>query len=96
MKESTYQRKIIDKLRDMFPGCVVLKNDAGYISGIPDLSIFYNDKWAMLEVKVSRDAATQPNQYHYINTLNAMSFASLIYPENEEAVLYALQSAFRS
>jgi hypothetical protein len=96
MREGAYQTKIINKLKTMFPGCVVLKNDSSYIQGIPDLTVFYNDRWAMLEVKISKDASSQPNQEHYIHELDAMSFAAFIYPENEEAVLSELQSAFRS
>jgi hypothetical protein len=48
----------------------------------------------MLEVKASADAPEQPNQEYYVNSLDAMSFAAFIYPENEEEVLDDLQSAF--
>jgi hypothetical protein len=94
MRESTYQRQLIDKLLKMFPDCLILKNDSSHVQGIPDLSIFYMDKWAMLEVKVDEKAPTRPNQEYYIEKLSEMSFAAIIYPENEEAVLDALQSAF--
>ena len=96
MREGAYQAKIIQRLKACFPECIILKNDSGYMQGIPDLTVFYNDKWAMLEVKVSKDASNQPNQEHYIQVLDAMSFAAFIYPENEEAVFNELQSAFRS
>lgn len=93
MMESTYQGKLIKKLRQLFPGCEILKNDSGYLQGVPDLSIFYNDRWAMLEVKVSADADEQPNQRHHVDKLHAMSFAAFIYPENEAEVLNELQLA---
>jgi hypothetical protein len=96
VREGDYQRQLIDKLEVLFPDCIILKNDSGYTQGIPDLSIFYNNRWGMLEVKVSEKASTRPNQAHYIKTLNDMSFAAFIYPENEEAVLHALQSALGS
>ena len=96
MNEGRYKTKVIKKLEALFPGCLILKNDASYVQGIPDLTIFYNDRWAMLEVKISEKASSQPNQEHYIHVLDAMSFAAFIYPENEEAVLNALQSAFGS
>ncbi len=96
MNEGQYKTKIIKKLETLFPGCLILKNDASYRQGIPDLSVLYNDRWAMLEVKVSEKASTQPNQEHYVRVLDEMSFAAFIYPENEEAVLNALQSAFGS
>lgn len=94
--ESKYQADVIIKLRRIFPSCVILKNDSEYLPGIPDLSIFYYGFWAMLEVKASAISLERPNQAHYVNVLNAMSFAAFIYPENEEEVLLALQSAYES
>ena len=93
MREGEYQTKLIKKLRKMFPDCIVLKNDSGYLQGIPDLVVFYQDRWAMLEVKTSSRAHIQPNQEHYVYILNEMSFAAFIYPENEEAILDELQFA---
>lgn len=94
MIESAYQSRLIKKLERRFPGCLVLKNDSSYIQGIPDLAVFYRDRWAMLEVKAHGNAPHQPNQDWYVDRLNAMSFAAFIYPENERAVLDALQEAF--
>lgn len=96
MNESQYQAKIIRKLYDLFPGCEVLKTDAGYRQGFPDLLLLWHQYWAVLEVKTSLSANTQPNQDHYVQRLNDMSFAAYIYPENEEEVLDALQQAFKS
>ena len=94
-KENEFQRKLIQKLKNLFPGCIVLKNDANYIQGIPDLAIFYNNKWAVLECKKSKTAKRQPNQEYYVSKMNEMSFARVIYPENEQEVLNELQQAFR-
>lgn len=91
MTESKYQSELIKKLRLLFPGCIILKNDPGYLQGIPDLVIFYANRYAFLEVKVSETAPTQPNQSHYVELLDSMSFASFIYPSNEEEVLCALE-----
>ena len=98
MLESRYQAKLIERLKQMFPGCLVLKNDTEYMQGIPDLSIFYFDRWAMLEVKRSKKDRDnpQPNQEWYIRRLGSMSFASFIYPEIEEEVLYDLQQALET
>lgn len=93
--ERDYQAKLIKKIQRRFPGCMVLKNDSDYIQGIPDLLVLYEDRWAALEVKPSRDAPNQPNQTYYVCELDDMSFAAFIYPENEEDVLYALQQALR-
>lgn len=78
----------------MFPGCVIMKNDPRYVQGIPDILILFNNKWAMLEVKLDGSANIQPNQEYYVNLFNDMSFASFINPENEEDILYALQLTF--
>ena len=51
MLESRFQAKLIKELKDRFPECVVLKNDPNYIKGFPDLSVFFQDKWAWLETK---------------------------------------------
>lgn len=96
MNETKYQKKLIDKIEAMFPGCLVIKNDPIQHQGIPDLVIFYRDTWAMLEVKTSKIAHSQPNQAYYINRLDKMSFAAFVYPENEEEVLDGLQRAFGS
>lgn len=80
----------------MFPGCVVLKNDPAYQQGVPDLIILWHNYWASLEVKSSKRFVSQPNQFHFIERLDEMSFAAYIYPENEQEVLDALQEAFKS
>lgn len=96
MTENAYQKKLIRKLKRMFPGCEILKNDSGYIQGILDLTILFGPFWAMLEVKASEDAPLRPNQGHYLQKLNDMSFAAIIHPGNEEEVLSALQEAFKT
>lgn len=95
MKESDFQAKLIKKLKEQYPGCIVLKNDSSYIQGIPDLSIFYKKKWAMLEVKDSETASHRPNQDRYIEQADEMSFARFIFPENEQEVLNDLEKTFR-
>ena len=96
MKESEFQSKLIRRLKNILPGCIVLKNDANYIQGIPDLMILYNDKWAALECKKSANANKRPNQEYYISKMNEMSFAAFISPESEEEVLSALQQSLRA
>lgn len=94
--ENRYQAALIKKLKERFPGCVVLKNDPNYIQGIPDLSIFYEDKWATLECKKSANEKPRPNQPEYVDRMNKMSFSSFIYPENEEEVLDEMERVFSS
>lgn len=96
MLESAFQSKLIKELNLMFIGCVILKNDANYIQGFPDLLILFNDRWAVLECKRDKYAPYQPNQEYYLETLGRMSYASVIYPEIKKEVLDELQQAFRS
>ncbi len=96
MLESSFQAQLIKDLKKMFPGCIVVKNDSSYIQGIPDLTIFYKDKWATLECKQNARAKKQPNQEYYVGRMNEMSFSKFICPENKEEVLYELQQTFKS
>lgn len=94
MLERDYQAKLIKKLKTLFPGCVIIKNDPTYMQGIPDLTIFYGDRWAMLECKASERAPHKPNQPYYVAMFNEMSFAAFIYPSNEEEILRGLSQTF--
>lgn len=96
MLESKFQADLIKDIKNMFPGCVVMKNDSSYIQGIPDLLVLYNDRWASLECKKSEGARKQPNQEYYVEKLDSMSFSRFIFPENKEEVLRELQSAFQT
>lgn len=94
--ERDFQSKLIKEIKEKFPGCVVMKNDSSYIQGIPDLTVLYQDKWAMLEVKRSETAGHRPNQEYYIGKMDEMSFARFICPENKQEVLHEMEHAFRS
>ncbi len=92
--ESKFQKELMDEIRAEYPGCVILKNDEGYIQGFPDWTILYKDKWAVLEAKREKNAKKQPNQEHYVEKLNGMSFSRFVYPENKEQVLHDLRKIF--
>lgn len=94
MLENKFQANLIKKLKNEFPGCIVLKNDPTYLQGVPDLTLFYKDKWATLECKKSANARHQPNQDYYVGQMNEMSFSRFIYPENEQEVLNELKHNF--
>lgn len=96
MRENEFQRKLIKEIKTRFSGAIVLKNDPNYIQGIPDLTIFYKNKWATLECKKNKKAERQPNQEYYVETMNSMSFSRVIFPENKEEVLNDLQHSFES
>jgi hypothetical protein len=91
--ERVYQAGLVKRLKVLFPGCLILKNDSSYMQGVPDLLILFGDRWAMLEAKANEDAPTQPNQPYYVEMLNRMSFAAFICPSNEQDVIRALQQA---
>lgn len=96
MKESNYQSKLIKKIKERFPGCYVMKNDATYKQGIPDLTVLYKKHWATLECKKDSKSTHRPNQDRRVEMMNKMSFSSFIYPENEEEVLNAMEQSFKS
>lgn len=96
MRESSYQNKLVKRLARMYPESYIIKNDSGYMQGVPDLLILVGRRWAMLEVKADERSPEQPNQRYHVDTLNGMSFSAFIYPQNEEEVLDALQQVFAS
>ena len=92
MKERDFQAQLIKDLKSEIPNCVVLKTDANYIQGFPDLLVLLpNWRWAALECKKSKDASHRPNQDTYIDILNSIGFASFVYPENKTEVLNAVR-----
>jgi hypothetical protein len=94
MLERQYQSELIKRIKRRFPGSVVLKNDPGYIQGIPDLTVLFNERWGVLEGKRSANEQPRPNQEYYVDLLDQMSFGAFIYPENEEEVLDELQRSW--
>lgn len=96
MRENKFQSQVIQDLYREFPGCVVLKNDANYLQGVPDLTMFWEDHWAMLECKADAKAHLQPNQKYYLNKFGHMSYAGMIYPGNEMEVYDEIRGAFEA
>ena len=94
MLENKFQSDLKKEIKEMFPGCLVLKSDANDIQGMPDLLILYKHKWASLECKRSATASKRPNQEYYVRMMNEMS--RFIYPENKEDVLNELQRSFET
>lgn len=90
MQEREFQAKLIKDLKHELPGVLILKNDPNYIQGIPDLTILYRKRWAMLEVKKSISASLRPNQEYYISEADKQSFGEVIFPENYDTVIESL------
>lgn len=91
--ERSFQAGLIKELKQAFNGCLVMKLDAGYTQGIPDLLILYKNRWAALECKRTECAKKRPNQEYYVKLMDEMSFSRFITPENKEMVLNELQHA---
>lgn len=94
--EGKFQADLKKELRERFPNCFITKLDPNDIQGVPDLLILWNDKWATLECKKSKDASHRPNQDYYVNMMNKMSYSSFIFPENKERILNEMEQAFRT
>lgn len=94
--EGRFKEELTQDLKDLFPGCFILKNDEQLLGGIPDMLILWEDRWAMLEVKKDAKAVHEPGQDWYIDKFDSMSFGAFIFPENKEEVLDALQRSFQA
>lgn len=95
-QERSFQASLIRELKERFKGCIVTKLDPSHIQGIPDLLILWGKHWAALECKRSARASRRPNQEHYVERMDSMSFARFIFPENKEDVLRELEESFRT
>ena len=96
MLENKFKTNLIKEIEKRFPGSYVFHLDPTERQGVPDLLILYKNKWAALEGKKNKNASHRPNQDYYVKTMNKMSYASFIDPENKEDVLNEIQQAFES
>lgn len=93
-RESKFQKELKDELVERFPGCMIIKGNSSDRQGLPDLLLLHESNWAALEVKRDARAEHQPNQDHYVEKLNDMSFAAFVHPDNYREVLDEIQTAF--
>lgn len=96
--ESKYQSELRKRIEAIFPDCQILKNDSGYLTGVPDLTVLWRNRWAWLEVKREPPGPDdyRPNQEYYVDWAQKNSFGATIFPENETEVLIALRDFFSS
>lgn len=92
--ERKFQPELKEEIEAMFEGCIVTKLNSGYIQGIPDLLILFENKWATLECKTESSSKRRPNQPYYVDLMNKMSFSRFVCPENKDEVLGELQDYF--
>ena len=93
-RENSFQSDLIKEIEQRYEGCVILKNDANYKQGIPDLTVFYKDRYAILETKKDCNATYRPNQKMYLDLFDEWAFAKRVEPENKEEVLNELDAFF--
>ena len=91
--ESLFQNHLISKIKRRWPDAVVLKNDASYIQGFPDLLVLIGGQWFALECKASANSPVRPNQKYWVETLYAMAYAAFIFPENEKEILDEMEQS---
>lgn len=87
MLENKFKTKLVKTIRERLPGSFIFHLDPNELQGAPDLLILHKNKWAALEGKRSATARKRPNQEHYVDLYNRMSFARIIFPENSKEVL---------
>lgn len=90
--ESQFKHRLIQKVYEIDPEIIVLKNDPNYIQAIPDLIFIKGRKCLVVETKKHKDASFRPNQKYYIEKMHGIA----AYPENMKEVLDEVQRTFRS
>ena len=98
--EGDFKSKLIQRIENEFPGCIVTKLETDYKEGLPDVLVLHKNKWATLEAKKDKSEVTKPRrnkmqQDYYVATMDKMSFSRYVYPENQEEVLNELKLHFQ-
>lgn len=98
--EGGFKSRLIKRIKNEFPGCIVTKLETDYTEGLPDVLILHKNKWATLEAKKNKSEVTKPRpnkrqQDYYVATMDKMSFSRYVYPENQEEVLNELRLHFQ-
>ncbi len=96
-KEADFKSKLYKEIRNKFPGTEVIPNDAGYLQGFPDATVYLpNGKYVLLEGKRTENSARQPNQDYYVNDSPLSTNAMFVYPENKKEVLKEIERRYKS
>lgn len=95
-----YMSRLIPRIISHFGAdrCRVQRNNPNATGqqGIPDLTVFVDNRWFLLEVKASEKSSKRPNQDWWIERWSKVTYCAIIYPENEREVFDAVESALRS
>jgi hypothetical protein len=93
--EKKFEKDFIDRLKEEFPGCEIIKGNSAMRQGVPDRLLLWEDHWAFLEFKREEGSDREENQEYYIEKFNDMSYASFVEPSNADEVISEIQQAFR-
>lgn len=97
MLEGTYRTGLIKRLKKVFPGIIIQHGNPSHIQGIPDLTVLYKYKYAMLETKMASDSSKRPNQEYWINYFKKQgAYAAFINKSNEEEIINELRRYFET
>jgi hypothetical protein len=94
-KESAFQSEVFRDISERFPEADIIKNDSSCIQGFPDLTIFFKDKFVLLELKRESKSSRQPNQEYYIKKYGKHKSGYFVYPENKNEILNDLERRFK-
>lgn len=94
--ENKYKTGLIKRIKKRFPGSIIFHLDPTECQGAPDLLVLYKKHWAALEGKKHAKASKRPNQDYYVDKFNKLSFARVIFPENEKEVLDDMERSFEA
>ena len=96
-KESDFKSDLYKEIRKCCPGSEVIPNDANYLQGFPDATVYLpNGKYILLEGKKTSTSAKQPNQDYYVNHSPLSPNAMFVHPENKKEVLEEIERRFKS
>lgn len=101
--EADYKPELMARIKQRFGqgqfGAVRFQHNdpnAPSSQGIPDLTVYIGDQWFLLEVKRSEKSKKRPNQDWWIQEYKRYTFCAVIFPENEEEVLDALERSLEA
>lgn len=95
-KESSFKSSLYKEIRERFPGSEVVINDAGYVQGFPDATVYLpNGRYFLLEGKRECNSSRQPNQEYYVERSPLSNNACFVYPENKEKIMEELERRYK-
>ena len=95
-KESTFKSNLYKEIRSRFPGAEVSPNDANYIQGFPDATVYLpNGRFVLLEGKREKTSSCRPNQKYYVEKSSLKDHTFFIYPENKKDILKEIERRYK-